>query len=103
MSEYERFVDHVVESGIGSNRMKMWNNANLTALSKEYRPMFLAKGVDIFFSRREEYVSHGKHGGHHEYFRWIEFVDREEQPSYHPQYDAETKKQKGFGDGCFIM
>ena len=39
----------------------------------------------IFFARREEYVSHGQYGGHHEYFRWIEFVDREEQPSYHPQ------------------
>ena len=49
-----------------------------------------------------EFKQHGQ-SGHWEYFRWIEFVDREEQPSYHPQYDAETKKQKGFGDGCLIM
>ena len=103
MAEYDQLVDHVIESGVGDNKMKRWNNANLTAILKEYKPMFLAKGADIFFSRREEWVQHGQHSGHWEYFRWIEFVDREEQPSYHPQYDAETKKQKGFGDGCSIM
>ena len=102
MAEYDQFVDHVVEAGVGSNKMKMWNATNLKAISNEYKPMFAAKGVDIFFSHKQEYISHGK-SGHYEYYRWIEFVDREEQPSYHPQYDAETKKQKGFGDGCSIM
>ena len=103
MAEYEQLVDHVIESGVGDNKMKRWNNANLTAILKEYKPMFFAKGVEIFFARREEWVQHGQHSAHWEYFRWIEFVDREEQPSYHPQYDAETKKQKGFGDGSSIM
>jgi hypothetical protein len=39
--------------------------------------MFLAKGVDIFFARREEYVR-ATQSGHWEYFRWIEFADRGE-------------------------
>ena len=32
-------------------------------------------------------------GGHNEYFRWVEFVDREQQPNYYPQRDAETTRQ----------
>jgi len=91
MSEYSRLVDHIVEAGIGYNMLKKWKNANLTAVLKEYKPMFFAKGVDIFFSQKREWVSHGT-GGHYRYFRWIEFVDREEQPSYYPQYDFETNK-----------
>jgi hypothetical protein len=26
MAEYEQLVDHVIESGVGDNKMKMWNN-----------------------------------------------------------------------------
>ena len=64
--------------------------------------MFSKKGVEIFVCHKQEYISHGQ-GGHFEYFRWIEFVDREVQPSYYPQRDAETKDQKGFDDGCILM
>lgn len=63
-----------------------------------YRPMFADKGVDVFVCHKQEYVSHGQHGGHMEYFRWIEFVDRAEQPSYAPQRDAEAKDE-----ACAVM
>eukprot|EP00579_Thalassiosira_antarctica_P032984 CAMPEP_0201996062 /NCGR_PEP_ID=MMETSP0905-20130828/3309_1 /ASSEMBLY_ACC=CAM_ASM_000554 /TAXON_ID=420261 /ORGANISM="Thalassiosira antarctica, Strain CCMP982" /LENGTH=317 /DNA_ID=CAMNT_0048551299 /DNA_START=26 /DNA_END=979 /DNA_ORIENTATION=+ len=96
--EYKQMVDHVVEAGVGC-RSKMWKIDNLRELMEVYKPMFSAKGVDSFVCHKEEYISHGQYGGHTEYFRWIEFVDRAEQPSYQPQRDAETKKD----DGCVVM
>jgi len=71
-------------------------------LIKVYKPKFSDKGIDIFVSHKQEHISHGT-SGHWEYFRWIEFVDRAEQPTYQPQRDAEMKKNLGFDDGCSIM
>lgn len=42
-------------------------------------------------------------------FRWIEFVNHEEEPKYHPQRDATTRKEcecallvkNSDGDACF--
>jgi len=70
----------------------------LKEIVEEHKPKFAAKGVDIFVSHKQEYVSHGQYGGHQEHFRWIEFVDRELQPSYQPQRDANEKEEK-----CSIM
>lgn len=98
VSEYMQMVDHVVEAGVGC-RGNRWNIDKLKELMGVYKPMFSAKGVDIFVCHKQEYISHGSSGGHMEYFRWIEFVDRAEQPSYQPQRNAETKKE----DGCAIM
>mmetsp|Transcript_21536 Transcript_21536/g.52032 ORF Transcript_21536/g.52032 Transcript_21536/m.52032 type:complete len:319 (-) Transcript_21536:227-1183(-) len=97
LSEYEQMVDHVVEAGVG-RKLKNWNIKKLKELIAVYQPMFADKGVDIYISHKQEYVSHGQHGGHTEYFRWIEFVDRELQPSYQPQRDAENKRES-----CTVM
>ena len=98
MAEYTQMVDHVLESGVSKN-MKNWNMEKLKAIMDEYKPKFAAKGVDVFVSHKQEYVSHGQYGGHYEYFRWIEYVDRELQPTYQPQRSAEEKDEKG----CSIM
>ena len=98
MAEYTQMVDHVLESGVSKN-MKNWNMEKLKAIMDEYKPKFAAKGVDVFVSHKQEYVSHGQYGGHNEYFRWIEYVDRELQPTYQPQRSAEEKDEKG----CSIM
>ena len=97
MDEYNQMIDHVVESGVGANT-KMWNIEKLKLIMAEYKPKFAEKGVDVFVSHKQEYVSHGQYGGHNEYFRWIEYVDRSLQPSYKPQRDAEQKDEK-----CAIM
>ncbi|KAL3781753.1 hypothetical protein HJC23_004852 [Cyclotella cryptica] len=96
MNEYEQMVDHVIESGVGSN-WKCWDLEKLKGILEVYKPIFHAKGVDIFVCHKEEYVSHGQYGGHMEYFRWIEYVDRSEQPSYCPQRSADLKKE------CIIL
>jgi len=87
--EYDQMVDHVIEAGV-SSVFKSWSIAKLKELIKVYQPMFSEKGVDIFVSRKDEWVSTGQ-GGYMRYFRWVEFVDRELQPNYTPQRDAETK------------
>jgi len=108
MKEYEQMVDHVVEAGVGI-KSKQWNIEKLKELMKVYQPMFSDKGVDIYVSHKQEWISHGSYGGHFENFRWIEFVDREVQPTYKPQRDAETKQSKdigdrgAMGDSCAIM
>uniref|UniRef100_A0A7S2VDG8 Uncharacterized protein n=1 Tax=Entomoneis paludosa TaxID=265537 RepID=A0A7S2VDG8_9STRA len=98
MEEYEQMIDHVIEAGVGANT-KMWNIEKLKELLEVYKPKFAAKGVDIFVCNKTEYVSHGQYGGHNEYFRWIEFVDREEQPSYQPQRNADDTE----GEKCAVM
>ena len=97
VAEYNQMIDHVIEAGVSSN-WKNWQTEKLKPILEEYKPMFAAKGVDIFISYKQEYVSHGQYGGHTEYFRWIEYVDRAEQPSYQPQRDAEVKDEQ-----CCIM
>eukprot|EP00591_Stephanopyxis_turris_P009673 CAMPEP_0195528612 /NCGR_PEP_ID=MMETSP0794_2-20130614/30825_1 /TAXON_ID=515487 /ORGANISM="Stephanopyxis turris, Strain CCMP 815" /LENGTH=309 /DNA_ID=CAMNT_0040659775 /DNA_START=42 /DNA_END=971 /DNA_ORIENTATION=+ len=98
MEEYNQLVDHCIESGIGVI-FKDWKIEKLKEIISVYKPMFHEKGVDIFVCHKQEWISHGQHGGHYEYFRWIEFVDRELQPNYYPQRDAETKDEKG----CMVM
>lgn len=97
LKEYDQMIDHVIESGVGSNT-KMWNVEKLKAIMDEYKPMFANKGIDVFLSHKQEYVSHGPYGGHTEFFRWIEYVDRAVQPSYKPQRNAEEKDEP-----CAIM
>lgn len=93
MVEYEMLVETCIAHGVGANT-KMWNIDKLKEIIQEYKPKFEAKGVSIYISHKQEYVSHGQYGGHNEFFRWIEFVDRELQPNYEPQRDAEVKKEK---------
>mmetsp|Transcript_2411 Transcript_2411/g.5222 ORF Transcript_2411/g.5222 Transcript_2411/m.5222 type:complete len:309 (+) Transcript_2411:189-1115(+) len=94
--EYHQLVDHVVESGIGCNS-KSWNIEKLKDIVEVYKPKFMQKGIEIFLCHKQEFISHGQYGGHTEFYRWIEFVDRAQQPSYCPQRDAETKKE-----GCVV-
>jgi hypothetical protein len=93
MVEYTDLVDACVSEGVGA-RLKAWNIDKLKEIVKYYTTKFEKKGVAVFVSHKREYVSHGQHGGHYEFFRWIEFVDREVQPNYYPQRDAETTDEK---------
>ncbi|KAL7538169.1 hypothetical protein ACHAXR_008337 [Thalassiosira sp. AJA248-18] len=97
MKEYDQMVDHVIEAGAGS-KFGSWKIDKLKPIMDEYKPIFRAKGIDIFISHKQEYISHGQYGGHVEHYRWIEFVDRDVQPSYQPQRDADTKDEQ-----CHIM
>jgi hypothetical protein len=94
MSEYNALIDACVKEGIGS-RLKCWNTGKLKAIVDRYGPAFLQNGVGLFLSLKSEYISHGQYGGHYEYFRWLEFVDRDLQPNYHPQRDVTTNGEKG--------
>eukprot|EP00568_Trieres_chinensis_P008695 CAMPEP_0183300278 /NCGR_PEP_ID=MMETSP0160_2-20130417/6757_1 /TAXON_ID=2839 ORGANISM="Odontella Sinensis, Strain Grunow 1884" /NCGR_SAMPLE_ID=MMETSP0160_2 /ASSEMBLY_ACC=CAM_ASM_000250 /LENGTH=276 /DNA_ID=CAMNT_0025462665 /DNA_START=68 /DNA_END=898 /DNA_ORIENTATION=- len=96
MEEYDALVDACIEQGVGK-RFKSWNLEKLKIVVGAHRPIFEDKGVALFLSQKEEWVSHGQHGGHMEHFRWIEFVDRELQPDYYPQRDATTRT-----DNCII-
>lgn len=96
MEEYDQMIDHVIEAGVGANT-KSWNVEKLKLIMAEYKPKFQAKGIDVFLSIKQEYVSHGQYGGHTEFFRWIEYVDRSIQPNYKPQRDAEER------DECTIL
>lgn len=98
LEEYHVLVSDFVSSANGSNFFKNWDIEKLKDLVDRHDPIFEAKGVDLFVSHKQEYISHGNAGGHYEYFRWIEFVDRDLQPNYVPQRDAETKDQT-----CSIM
>lgn len=98
MTEYEMLVEECIESGVGPNT-KMWNIGNLKEIMAKYQPIFEKKGVAVFISHKQEFISHGQYGGHYEYFRWIEFVNREEQPNYQPQRDANAKDEQG----CAVM
>ena len=92
MREYSQLVDACVQHGVGQ-KFKCWNTKKLKQVMDEYRPLFAAKGVAVFLSLKQEWVSHGQYGGHMEHFRWIEFVDRSVQPNYYPQRDADTKQE----------
>eukprot|EP00567_Pseudictyota_dubia_P009469 CAMPEP_0197441050 /NCGR_PEP_ID=MMETSP1175-20131217/7413_1 /TAXON_ID=1003142 /ORGANISM="Triceratium dubium, Strain CCMP147" /LENGTH=281 /DNA_ID=CAMNT_0042971273 /DNA_START=38 /DNA_END=883 /DNA_ORIENTATION=+ len=96
MEEYEALVDDLISANCG--KVETWNLKNLNEVRKAHEYKFEKKGVSIFVCHKEEWISHGQHGGHMEYFRWLEFVDREEQPNYTPQRDVETKDVK-----CVIM
>ena len=98
MSEYHQMIDHVIESGAGGSKFSSWNIEKLKLILAEYKPIFAEKGVDVFVCHKEEYVSHGQYGGHMEHFRWIEYVDRDLQPSYVPQREAESKDE-----ACVVM
>lgn len=91
MNEYETLVNHIVDAHKGDFRT--WNLEKIFEIITAYKPMFEDKGVAIFVSHKEEYISHGQ-GGHMEIFRWLEFVDREVQPNYYPQRSADSKKEK---------
>ncbi|KAL7534444.1 hypothetical protein ACHAWF_004834 [Thalassiosira exigua] len=97
MEEYKDMVDRVVAEGVG-NKIKSWNIEKLKVLMDEYKPIFEAKGLDIYVCHKQEWVTYTGKDGHMEHYRWIEFVDREKQPTYHPQRDANEKKAN-----CSIM
>jgi len=79
-AEYDQLVHACVEQGV-ERKMKMWKNKKLVGVMNEFKPKAPGpKGVNVFVSHKQEYVSHGK-GGHNELFRWIEFVDRVLQPN----------------------
>jgi len=88
-TEYDALVNDCAELGVGK-RFKCWNTGKLAEVIKAHNTNFEAKGISIFVSQKKEWVQHGQ-SGHMEVFRWIEFVDRELQPNYHPQRDVELK------------
>jgi hypothetical protein len=92
MIEYEQLVEKNIQHGVGA-RFKSWNTKKLKEVIVEFRPHFEAKGVALFVCHKQEWMQHGN-SGHTETFRSIEFVDREEQPNYHPQRDSDTNKME---------
>mmetsp|Transcript_26584 Transcript_26584/g.58260 ORF Transcript_26584/g.58260 Transcript_26584/m.58260 type:complete len:279 (+) Transcript_26584:61-897(+) len=97
MGEYEALVDDFILTE-GGCCMQNWDTAKLQAIVDAHKHKFEARGVAVFISHKQEYISHGQYGGHYEYFRWVEFVNRDEQPNYYPQRDALSKKEK-----CAVM
>lgn len=94
ISEYDTLINACITEGVGS-RLKNWKTDKLKAIVDRHTPAFAQKGVALFLCLKSEYVSHGQYGGHYEYFRWLEFVDRDLQPNYYPQRDAATNSEKG--------
>jgi hypothetical protein len=90
MAEYDSLIDACVKEGVGSRFNNFKKTDKLKAVIDRHSPAFEQKGVGLFLSLKSEYVSHGKYGGHYEYFRWLELVDRSLQPNYFPQRDAAT-------------
>lgn len=103
METYRQLVMEVVDSADDSKSWikltEKWDIEKLKFLIDKYDDIFEAKGIDLFISHKQEYISHGQYGGHTEHYRWIEFVDRELQPNYVPQRDADTNDEKV----CAIM
>ena len=89
MKEYDSLMDVCAKEGVQS-RFRNFKTDKLKAVVDRHSRSFEQKGVALFLSHKSEYVSHGKYGGHYEYFRWLEFVDRSLQPNYFPQRDAAT-------------
>lgn len=96
MEVYQSLVNEMAD-GANGGALRKWDTAKLYEIAKAFEPLFQEKGVDVYVSQKKEYVSHGQYGGHDEIFRWLEFVNREEQPNYKPQRDAEGKND------CVVM
>lgn len=101
LTEYEQLVTACIKYGIGARMFKNWDIEKLRDVIEEFRPKFAAKGVGLFISYKEEYVSHGRHGGCNHCFRWIEFVDRDLQPNYMPTY-LPKESESVDGEDCII-
>lgn len=90
MKEYDALVDDFIAADI--DVLTKWNTEDVEAVVRAHAPKFEAKGVSVFFNHKREYISHGKYG-HYEYFRWLEFVDRQGQPNYRPQREDMKQHQ----------
>lgn len=93
IEEYQALVNDLAEAGVG-RKLEDWNLKKLNEIAKAWEYKFNTKGIKVYVSHKEEYISHGAYGGHMEYFRWLEFVDMTEQPNYVPQRDADTKPKE---------
>jgi len=98
MDEYHELVSDFVKSCGGKYSFKNWDIEKLKMLVDKYDETFGEKGIDLFVSHKQEYIQHGSSGGHTEHYRWIEFVDRNKQPNYIPQRDANENDE-----ACSIM
>jgi hypothetical protein len=74
MMEYDSLIDVCVKEGVGSH-FKNWKMDKLKGVVDHHSSAFEQKGVAMFLSLKSEYVSHGQHGGHYEYFHCLEFLD----------------------------
>ena len=52
--EYDQMIDHVIEAGVSSN-WKNWKIGNLIQVLDVYKPIFTAKGVDIFICKTHNF------------------------------------------------
>mmetsp|Transcript_44705 Transcript_44705/g.49890 ORF Transcript_44705/g.49890 Transcript_44705/m.49890 type:complete len:352 (-) Transcript_44705:121-1176(-) len=100
MDEYHELVSDFVKLACGGKTsLKNWDIDKLKMLVDKYDETFGEKGIDLYVSHKQEYISHGASGGHTEHYRWIEFVDRNEQPNYIPQRNAHEHDELA----CSIM
>lgn len=96
---YNAFVYEMAENGVKTDS-EGWDTQKLHKIAREYRPLFAARGVDVYLSTKTELVSHGYHGGSKTVYRWLEFVDRAAQPNYRPQRGVDDEKKM---KDCVIM
>lgn len=88
--EYDELVEDLVNAN-KSLKFSNWDTDACKNVIKAHSLQFEKKGVSIFLSCKRETISTGN-SIITDIFRWIEFVDRDEQPNYLPQRNAEKRK-----------
>ena len=88
LMEYNELVEDLVNA---NKKLKFcnWDTDACRDVIKEHSLQFEKKGVSIFLSCKRETIR-TEVSIITDVFRWIEFVDREEQPNYLPQRNAEN-------------
>lgn len=97
-AEYDALVNDLVETTAGP-RFTNWDVETLQPVIERHRPAFEAKDMALFLGHKQEWI-HTNTGGFYDHWRWIEFVDRAQQPNYYPQRDGDSKVEK---KNCVIM
>mmetsp|Transcript_1056 Transcript_1056/g.1133 ORF Transcript_1056/g.1133 Transcript_1056/m.1133 type:complete len:366 (+) Transcript_1056:119-1216(+) len=78
--------------GVSKCKENQKNVDTLKILIDKYDETFGEKGIDLFVSHKVELT--GVNNQQTQHYRWIEFVDRYEQPNYIPQHDANNAGNK---------
>ncbi|CAB9511432.1 expressed unknown protein [Seminavis robusta] len=97
--EYERLIQDCIHEGVGGF-LGRWDIGKLREVIQHYRPLFQDKGVALFLCHTQEHVPSVEGGERIEYFRWMEFVDRNKLPHYRPEHNGEYRHED---PGCAIL
>jgi hypothetical protein len=64
-AEYNKFVDDCVANDVGG-KWENWSVEKVKTIGETHSVKFEAKGVSLFISEKQEWISHGQYGGHNE-------------------------------------